>query len=242
MWDAVFSQFSPGELGPLALVSLPGHGPAPWFPRGDSFDDTLSALVEEVSRALPRPALLLGYSMGARIALGLWLKAPALFRGALLLGVDPGLSDQTARAQRRAWDAAQAARILSLGVEKFSEEWAALPLFATQATLPREVQEKQGHERREHTAEGLAWAMRALGLGNMPAYTEALAERTRFVRLLSGARDEKFSALGRSLAPRGLDHHTIEGAGHNLAIEAPAAVAASLRHSLQQLSSTQEPT
>jgi 2-succinyl-6-hydroxy-2,4-cyclohexadiene-1-carboxylate synthase len=230
MWDATLAELrgrSAIAPRPVALGVLPGHGPAPWLPEGEGF----FAAVDALARALPstRPAWLVGYSMGARVGLALALRHPARVAGAVLVGVDPGLRDEAARAERAAWDDAQALRIEAEGVAAFAASWAALPLFATQAALPGPLRAAQDAARREHTAAGLAWAMRALGLGRMPPQWDTL-RRAPPLHLVTGARDEKFAALAREIArvAPGSTHRAIEGAGHNVALEAPGALAAEI--------------
>lgn len=211
---------------PMAVVTLPGHGPAPWIPAGARFTDVTDALVSALPFA--RPAWLVGYSMGARLALTMLLRHPDRFAGAVLVGVDPGLRTESERATRSAWDESQAHALEAHGLETFVSAWEALPLFATQSRLPASVQAQQRAERLGHTASGLAWAMRTLGLASMPPLWDALKTCPRPLHLVSGARDDKFTALGRAIAdtaPQAV-HHVIPDAGHNVVLEAPAALAA----------------
>lgn len=238
MWAPLLSSLE--WPGPVALACLPGHGPAPWFPPAPSF----SAAVDALARAWPfsRPAWVLGYSMGGRVALALALRHPSLLLGAALLGADLGLRDEAARAERRAWDEAQAAQLLALGLDAFSARWATLPIFSSQARLSPARLAPQEEQRREHTAAGAAWAMRVLGLGQMPSYWEDLSSATRPLCFLSGALDDKFSRIAAEaagLAPNA-SRAVIPDAGHNAALEAPGALAAALRRFVSGGRTTQE--
>ena len=149
----------------------------------------------------------------------------------MLVGPQVGLRDQVARATRRRWDEEQAERIERLGVERFAELWEDLPLFASQRGLPAELLAEQRRQRGEHTAPGLAAAMRVLGAGAMPSFWEALADCPVELRFLAGERDEKFVTVGREaarLAPRG-SFRPVAGAGHNLLLERPEEVAREIR-------------
>jgi 2-succinyl-6-hydroxy-2,4-cyclohexadiene-1-carboxylate synthase len=225
-WDRVRAEL--GDLGAAALApSLPGHGPDP-APAGERFADAVAV----VRAGLPAGRCwLAGYSLGARVALALAVLHPDRIRGAVLVGPQVGFRDEVARATRRRWDEEQAQRIERLGVERFAEEWEGLPLFASQRGLPPELLAEQRRQRREHTAPGLASAMRVLGAGAMPSFWEGLAACPVELRFLAGERDEKFVAIGREaahLAPRG-SFRTVAGAGHNLLLERPEEVAREIR-------------
>src|SRR4051812_30010155 len=82
---------------------LPGHGPAV-VP--SSFAACVDALAAELAPHAPFD--LLGYSLGARVALGLVARHPHLVRRAVLVSVHPGLASDVARAARVAEDEAWA--------------------------------------------------------------------------------------------------------------------------------------
>ncbi len=217
-----------GSAGNTALLELPGHGPQPYLPQGSTF----VTIVDAIAAALPFASpWLVGYSMGARIALDLALRHPGRISGAVLIGVDPGLRDPAERAERASWDEAQAVRLESEGLAAFVDAWERLPLFATQTALEPERLLEQRASRLAHTAPGLAWAMRVLGLGRMPSHWERLPGAEVPLHLLCGAHDPKFSALASEVAattPRA-SVEVVPSAGHNLALEAPASVAAAIR-------------
>lgn len=205
----------------LAL-RLPGHGLHPVLPGGD-----FSGAVAEVASRLPPRGALVGYSMGARVALALAMAHPERVTSLLLIGVHAGLEDEDARRERRAWDEAQALQIEEHGVDTFMDGWEQLPLFETQQRLPASVRARLRRSRREHTAAGLAWAMRVLGLGAMPPQQRALAAGAVPVQLLCGALDAKFVAEAeriRQLAPRARVT-VVPGVGHDVVTEAPRVVA-----------------
>lgn len=199
---------------------LPGHGADPWTPDGD-FASVCAAFSARLG--LRAGDVLVGYSMGARVALAMALGAPGV--RAVLIGCDFGIRDAGARAERARWEDAQAAAIEREGMEAFVRGWEALPVFETQRALPEAARRARREERLGHTARGAAWAMRTLGTGRMPSYGDALAALAGRCLLVTGARDEKFTALA---AQRGLPHVRIEGVGHDVALEAPEALAAVL--------------
>jgi 2-succinyl-6-hydroxy-2,4-cyclohexadiene-1-carboxylate synthase len=171
-------------------------------------------------------AHLLGYSLGARVALGLLAHYPFLFAGATLIGVHPGLGSLEERAARVGSDERWCALLERRGVAAFLEAWEAQPLFSSQRGLDPRLTAEQRRVRGEHSAEGLARALRVLGLGGMPNYRGALVSCPVRVRLVVGERDEKFSAIAASLArlAPGVELDRVPGAGHNVLLEAPGHV------------------
>jgi 2-succinyl-6-hydroxy-2,4-cyclohexadiene-1-carboxylate synthase len=229
MWSAVLKKRA--AQAPSALLTLPGHGPAPWFPR----EASLVGALQEISARWPfaSPVTLVGYSMGARLALGMTILYPEKIARAILISGDPGLRSDAERAQRLLWDEEQAALIEHEGLETFSERWARLPLFDTQKRLPSSVREAQQQERREHTTKGAAWAMRSLGLGRMPSWWEQLSSCKVPLQIVTGALDQKFTKIGAEMS-QFTTHTVIPEVGHNVALEAPALVADFITQSLSQ--------
>jgi 2-succinyl-6-hydroxy-2,4-cyclohexadiene-1-carboxylate synthase len=227
-WDAVLAALP--DHGPAWCPWLPGHGPAPAQPA--SWDPAVQALVD----ALPPGAVLAGYSMGARLALAAALRTGDGVRGALLVGGHVGLADERSRAERAAQDAVRAAALRSGALADFVAAWEAQPLFATQTALPAALQAQQRAMRLAHDAPALAWSFEVAGLACMPDLRPQLAAARRPLCFLTGALDRRFTALADSLVrPPWITHHTVAGAGHNLLLEAPAAVAASLAELMMRM-------
>ncbi len=209
------------------LPDLPGHGPSPWLPRAQGF----FGIVDELAERLPPRFHLAGYSMGARVALALALRHPKRVAAALLIGPNPGLVDEASRAERARWEEAQAVRLEHDGVAAFAEEWARLPLFASQRHLPPALLARQQSERLEQTAAGAAWAMRHLGLAAMPSLWPLLRRAEVPLRYLAGALEPACEQRCREAAAlsEGATFRALPGAGHNLLLEAPAVVAEELK-------------
>jgi len=219
------------ELDQTPLTpALAGHG-RDWQESGvQSFESEVTRLSSLALQA-ERPRLLCGYSMGARVALGLLARQSHLFDAAVLIGVHPGLAEQSARTERREVDAGRARLLREQGVAAFIAAWEEQPLFASQRELPPEVVAHQRDIRLGHDAEGLARALEALGLAEMPDYRPAMPSLQMPVTLVTGAGDTKFSEVASALAkgrPR-VDAMLVDGVGHNVVLEAPAAVAAVLK-------------
>ena len=215
------------RLAPYAaalVVDLPGHGESP-FHDDTTFASTLQALLRLMDElALPRVDVA-GYSLGARVALGLAVEAGSRLRRLVLESGSPGLRRRRNRGERRRQDEALAARIESEGVGAFIQAWEALPLFAGVRALPREVQDALRLRRLAGDAGGLALSLRRLGLGAQPSYWSALPSIRVPTLVLSGARDAKFTALAQRMAAELplVWGHVFSGVGHAPHLEAPEA-------------------
>ncbi len=159
--------------------------------------------------------MLYGYSQGARLALGAVLLGGAAAR-------PPGAREWHGRPQAAAGARPAQGRRRGLaqqlerdGVEAFIREWEARPLFAGLSRLPPAAREALAARRRDHRPEGLAAALRGLGLGAQPSLWAQLPRLSVPVLCLSGARDAKFTLLMSQVAaaaPRG--RHLELDAGH----------------------------
>ena len=226
-WHAVLAALP--NHGPVWCPWLPGHGPA--APAPATWDETVLALAD----SLPAGAVLAGYSLGARLALAATLQRPGRVRATLLVGGHVGPANAAERAERAALDIQRAATLRRGDLTAFVDAWEALPLFATQRALPSAVQAQQRAARLVHDALALAWAFEVAGLACMPDLRPAVAASRQPLVFLTGALDTRFAALGASLErPPWVRRRSVPGAGHNLLLEAPAAVAASLADLMEQ--------
>jgi 2-succinyl-6-hydroxy-2,4-cyclohexadiene-1-carboxylate synthase len=186
--------------------------------------ERLCALVERHARA---PVHLAGYSMGGRVALAMLVSRPSLFRAATLIGTRDGLYDPAERKERAAWESRWVRLLEGKGLDAFLRAWEALPLWETQREAPADRLAAQREVRASHSPAGLAHALQVLGLAAMPALRERLRGLRIPVTLMTGALDPKFERLAEPVARQLPDGRrlTVPGAGHNLLLERPEAVA-----------------
>ncbi len=236
-WDPVVDALAragapPAVLAPAAL----GHGAAAGQAKAEASDwnAELDRLAERVRESGFEGSHLAGYSMGGRLALGLLIRHPDLFRSATLIGASPGLGDSGERAARAQWDEEWARLLDDEGLDSFVAAWESLPLFASQARLPEEAVAHQRRIRHAHDATGLARSLRSVGLARMPDYRPRLPEIDLPVRIIVGERDAKFRGLAAEMAER-LPRATVTvvaDAGHNLVLEHPLEIAELLREDM----------
>ena len=235
-FDDVLPHLAPrGGGARLFRPLLLGHG-ASAAPGVLRFEQEVDRLGAEIRRAGFSGAHLCGYSLGARLGLGLLARHASLFRSATLIGVHPGLSDPGERAARIGSDERWCELLSRQGLPGFLRAWEAQPLFDTQRELSGPERARQRQIRQSHSADGLMRALRVLGLGQMPDYRGVLPALELRVRLLVGSRDAKFESLASALAAasRRIGLLRVEGAGHNLLLEAPAQLARVLTQALEE--------
>lgn len=215
----------PWHLPDVQHVALrvPFHGVPAAHADCTSWAEALDALESELP---PGPITLLGYSLGARLALGLVMRCPRV-RAAALISVHAGL-DADQQPARQAFEAGMADRLESSSLPCFVEEWERLPLFSTQSVAQRQAQRAP---REGHDGAVLSGAFRVLGTSRMPNYERMLGDVHVPLLFVAGELDAKYSELAvryASAAGRGAAC-IVPGVGHNTLIEAPTFTHARLR-------------
>jgi 2-succinyl-6-hydroxy-2,4-cyclohexadiene-1-carboxylate synthase len=198
------------------------------------FEQEVDRLAVSLERAGQCGAHLCGYSLGARVALGLIARHPFLFRSATLIGVHPGLAGGVERAERIGSDERWCRQLMHEGLQAFSMAWEEQPIFSSQRQLPEALTERQRGVRVNHSATGLMQCLRVLGLGQMPNYRGVFCAPPFEVKLVVGALDAKFVRIAEGAAGQHRRVHLeiVEGVGHNVLLEAPARLAHVLTEAL----------
>ena len=206
-WRAVADRLAPAHR--ITLVDLPGHGDS--TARPPTLDDA-GRLIGELAAG----SVLIGYSMGARIALHAALQPGSELKGLVLIGAHPGIVDTTERLHRQKTDAELADRILEIGVEMFLQEWLNQPMFEG-------VRELDHRDRLRNSSVGLAYALDTFGTGIQGVLDAELHHVNVPTLLLAGDRDVKFIDLAVRIRTRLKEatFETIAHAGHACHLEQP---------------------
>jgi 2-succinyl-6-hydroxy-2,4-cyclohexadiene-1-carboxylate synthase len=161
------------------VVDLLGHGrtDAPADPARHAVERQAADIGEILRRHDAAPAIVVGYSMGGRVALRLTVSEPGMVRGLILESPSAGIADPRERVARAAADARLADMLEQRGLEAFLETWEAAPLFASERRLPADVQVRIQRARRRNRPPGLAASLRGAGQGSM----EPLVDRLRSI-------------------------------------------------------------
>lgn len=225
-WDEVASALPGRErvLRPLLM----GHGRNDWREAPSTFEQEVDRIADGLERENARRVHLVGYSMGARLALVLALRHPELVARLTLVSGLPGITDDDERRVRARLDDALARDLVEGGLPAFVARWEMLPLFASQRELPSDVRARHRAVRLAHDETPLAHALTVLTPGRMPVTTRRLGEITAKTLLVAGALDTKFVAAARSIEPLFPDARVriLPDTGHDPTLERPRELAA----------------
>jgi 2-succinyl-6-hydroxy-2,4-cyclohexadiene-1-carboxylate synthase len=221
---AMFAELA-GMLGNEVLApDLPGHGHSVGLPT--SFWSAAQS-VGRVLAGLRKPAPLVGYSQGGRVALAAALERPELISHLVLISAAPGIEDGSERFERRRTDTTRAALLKSEGLAAFLERWLHSPMLKGLERRGVAWQAADRAARLENTADGLAAALIGMGQGVQPYLGGRLPELRMPVLVIAGERDKQYALLAATMA-RSMPRATlriVRDAGHAVVGEQPGAVA-----------------
>ena len=217
-----------GDSYTLIAVDLPGHGDS-----GSVRSDlaTTAGLVAESARATVGDGgcALLGYSLGARVALHVAILGELPLSGLVLIGATAGIEDPDARRDRRLADDTLADELDASGdVEGFVDAWLQNPMFERLASGDAAGRS----ERLRNSASGLASSLRLCGVGTQEPLWDRLPTITSPVLALAGTDDTRFasSALRAArLVPHGVAS-LVPGGGHAVHLAQPEQTSRLVRH------------
>ncbi len=212
----------------VVSIDLPGHGgtQAGADLQNYSMQGAATMVMTLMAGRLGTPRFaLLGYSMGARLALWIALTHPSRVERLILESASPGIADDAERMRRRRSDRELAAFAESRRIEAFVERWERKPLFDSLAALEPETRDELRRARLRCSPAGLARSLRAMGAGAQPWLGDRLGGLSMPTLLVAGALDLKFAGIARAMAA-GITRARlaiIDGAGHLPHLERPSA-------------------
>ncbi len=218
-WNEVVS-----ELTTFTCTSIdaPGHGDS-----GDG-ERSLVECGDDIAETMP-DGVLVGYSMGARMALHTALQHPHKVEKLVLVSGTAGIDNHDEREQRRISDNALADRIEIIGVADFIHEWLSNAMFANLSTEAAQIP-----NRLKNSASGLANSLRFAGTGTQSPLWDSLHRLQMPVLLVTGENDQKFTLLAQRMKAN-IKHAqlvTIQSCGHTVHLENHRAFTDALRRFL----------
>jgi 2-succinyl-6-hydroxy-2,4-cyclohexadiene-1-carboxylate synthase len=207
------------ESHTLVALDLPGHAGSDAV-RAD-LPETAGLVAEAVCAVVGAgPCDVLGYSLGARVALHVVTASDLSVGRVVLIGATAGIDDPAERERRRAADDALADRLeASDELEDFLEEWLHGPLFERLSSTAADRT-----ERLRNTASGLAASLRSTGTGTQAPLWNELHHVPNPLLALAGADDNRFVAHALRVArtaPQAVAS-LVPGGGHAVHLAQPA--------------------
>jgi 2-succinyl-6-hydroxy-2,4-cyclohexadiene-1-carboxylate synthase len=171
-----------------------------------------------------RASVLVGYSLGGRLALRAALRSPDSFTAVVLVGSTAGIEEGPMRVQRAEADEKLASWMEAMPIEDIVALWERQPLFADQSET---LVDEQRPGRLSHDPRSLALLLRTAGQGTLEPVWHELRTLDLPLLAIAGARDEGYSAAAKRIASTAANAHAaiVEEAGHAPQLQQPRAVA-----------------
>src|SRR5215207_2174537 len=210
-----------GAIGDRALCiapDLPGHGTSLGLTPDTSYtvEGAARAVVNTLDELEVGCPVIVGYSMGGRLALYLSLRYPERCAGLFLESASPGLVSEEERTARRAADEEKAKRLEAGDLDAFLRDWYRQPLFASLAQ-DEGLLERTIAARRPNDPVELARSLRGMGTGSQPSLWGELESLAVPALAVAGGLDGKYAGISSRMArisPR-IEPVVITGVGHN---------------------------
>lgn len=228
-FEARLSGHLPGEVRVVAeVIDPPEAGGAPAWAAG--FCRRVTGARRSTSD-VEGGRVLLGYSLGGRLAMQSLLSCPELWSAAVFVAAHPGGGDATEREAIRRRDALWAQRCRREPWPMLLAEWDGLPVFGGRPNRSSRSPEDLDRElcaRMFTTFSRADQADLRAGLAATPLPP---------VLYVTGAGDDRYGALGAELAALvpSLDHAEVEDAGHRVPWDQPDAFATTVGRFLREI-------
>ena len=226
-----------------------GH-PSDWDDVRAAFPEYVTSAVEiepasdwqsslkQLSESTCEQSVLIGYSMGARLALGLALEYPHRYEGLIFVSGNPGLESDDACEQRREADEQVAKKIEAGLVEPFLKDWYQASVFAA---LPEEIRKVEIQRKMARCSTHWPAILRANSVSQQPNYWPRLNELSIPTVVVAGELDEKYSKIAAKIAEESdspdLSAQVVSECGHMVHREQPTALVQIIRDFVDECSS-----
>ncbi|KAK9162430.1 hypothetical protein Syun_003332 [Stephania yunnanensis] len=189
-------------------IDLPGHGSSciQQINNNDGATGEPSVSIEVVAdlvgelirKITPANVVLLGYSMGARIALYMAMRCTNNIDGAVIISGSPGLKDMAARKRRVVQDVGRADFLKTHGLQIFLDSWYSIEFWKSLRAHPHF--QKIILSRSQHNdVYDLANVLSGLSIGRQPPLWEDLKKCNTPLLFVCGEMDGKFMEITRQM-------------------------------------------
>lgn len=175
--------------------------------------------------------VLMGYSLGARLAMHALLDRPERWTAAIFVSGHPGLGREEERVQRLRNDLAWAERLRAGTVEEFAQAWNAQAVFDGEPPSTRQIEVLSKHR------EAIAAAFDCWSLGRQEDLGAKLRDCPVPQLWVAGERDPKFAALTEGMAEQAkhVSAVILKECGHRVPLQKPRELAECVRAFLERV-------
>ncbi|XP_026381048.1 protein PHYLLO, chloroplastic-like isoform X2 [Papaver somniferum] len=204
-WISIMKPFS--STARCISIDLPGHGGSKVHNHGNNkanqdslistevISNLLSKLIHKLTNTR---VVIIGYSMGARIALQMALRCNNQINGAVIISGSPGIKDDERRRSRRAQDDAKARFLTEHGLQFFLETWYTGALWKSLRDHPnfkQIISSRMQHD----DVHSLATSLSDLSTGRQPSLWEELKHCKKPLLFVVGEKDKKFKKIAQEM-------------------------------------------
>ncbi|PSB01015.1 2-succinyl-6-hydroxy-2,4-cyclohexadiene-1-carboxylate synthase [Merismopedia glauca CCAP 1448/3] len=202
-------------------VNLPGHGKTQVI-GGEKYykiEYIAEGLLEFLKSLNIPKCILIGYSMGGRLALYLALHFPTYFSHIILESASPGLKTPEEREDRVQTDLKLAEELENQNLSSFLTKWYNQPLFASIKQNPDF--DRMLERRLQNNPQELAKALRNLSTGLQPSLWSKLKSNPIPLLLIVGELDRKFIGINNEMLSlcQVARLEIVSNCGHNVHLE-----------------------
>jgi len=240
-WLPIFEQL-PAKYNYVAL-DIVGHGKSD--PPSSSIHYTLDSIISQIKfvkdHLTKDKIILLGYSMGGRVALNYAVTYPDDLKGLILESSSAGIKNEEDRQKRYEEDLKLVEFIETHSLEEFVEIWQDKEIFNTQRRFSNDKLKKIKKKKSAGSKIGYTNSLKGFSTGIMPPVHDRLKKITTKVLLITGDLDTKFTGINARLAKRfnKAKHKVVRNSGHNTHLEESKRFIEIVLNYLNQLDVTQ---
>ncbi|XP_072992961.1 protein PHYLLO, chloroplastic isoform X2 [Typha latifolia] len=204
-WIPIMKALSP--YARTISVDLPGHGESlmQWHIDGISKEEfkisiefVAGVLIKLISDITDGGVILVGYSMGARIALHMALKYTEKVNGAVIISGSPGLKDEARRRIRNAQDKSRACFLLSYGFHCFLDSWYSGNIWRSIREHPH-FESIRSNRAKHNDVKTLAKVLCDSSIGQQRSLWEDLKHSEKPLLFIVGEQDIKFREIAQQM-------------------------------------------
>ena len=180
------------------------------------------ANLEQLAQVFDGRSIVVGYSLGARLSLGLALEFPAKVAGLVLVSGNPGLRSASQRDQRWQADQRLAEQLRTQSLDVFLDNWYQQSVFTS---TPAEILKVEVQRKLSRSDRFWPEILRGASVAKQPNYWPRLNELSMPTLVIAGENDEKYRSfavqIGKECSATNLKCEIVPDCGHLVHRQAP---------------------